>query len=277
MLAPAELQDCVVCGGTGWISAADADDRSVQRCECRLQARQQRQVERARIPRRYELCRLSNFETEYAGAHSTLGGARLKCERYVDEYPRLEYGLLFIGQPGVGKTHLAVGVLSALLDRYSISGRFVDYRDLLRDIQESYNPVSETSELQVLRPLLEADVLLLDDLGARRPSPWVFDTVTHILNDRYNRKRITLITTNFGDAPGAASEAGSSSPGAVDSSRMRSQQPLRARRSAPDGPATLKDRIGPALRSRLHEMCDVIRIKGKDARKLLKSASVPYR
>ncbi len=277
-MASAELQDCVLCGGTGWISSADADDRSVQRCECRLQARRQRQVERARIPRRYEHCRLSNFEAEYAGAHSTLGGAKLKCERYVEEYPRLEYGLLFIGQFGVGKTHLAVGVLSALLDRYSISGRFVDYRDLLRDIQESYNPVSETSELQVLRPLLEADVLLLDDLGARRPSPWVFDTVTHILNDRYNRKRMTLITTNFGDAPEAPSKAGSSSPAAADTSRVRSApQPLRARRAAPDGPATLEDRIGPALRSRLHEMCDVIRIKGEDARKLLKSAAVPYR
>ena len=267
-MASAELPDCTLCDGTGWTSSTDPGDRSVSRCECRAEARQQRQLTRAHIPRRYEHCRLSNFEAEYPGAHSSMGGAKLKCEKYVEEYLRLDYGLVFIGRPGVGKTHLAVSVLSALLDRYSINGRFVDYRDLLRDIQESYNPVSETSELQVLRPLLEADVLLLDDLGARRPSPWVFDTVTHILNDRYNRKRMTLITTNFGDPPGAADSMSSGTAGT-----RSAQPPIRDRRSAPDGPATLEDRIGPALRSRLHQMCDVIRIEGKDARKVLRNAS----
>lgn len=269
-----ELSDCALCDGTGWAPSTDAADRSVRRCECRAEARQQRLVTRARIPRRYEHCRLSNFEAEYSGAHSSMGGAKLKCEKYVEEYLRLDYGLVFIGRPGVGKTHLAVSVLSELLDRYPISGRFVDYRDLLRDIQESYNPVSETSELQVLRPLLDADVLLLDDLGARRPSPWVFDTVTHLLNDRYNRKRMTLITTNFGDPPGTTGEADSTSASITDATGMRStQSSLRGRRSAPDGPATLEDRIGPALRSRLHQMCDVIRIQGKDARKELRNAS----
>lgn len=273
-MASTDSPHCTLCDDTGWISSAEADDRSVQRCECRLEARQRRQVTRACIPRRYEHCRLSNFEAEYAGAHSSMGGAKLKCEKYVEEYLRLDYGLVFIGLPGVGKTHLAVAVLSALLDRYSISGRFVDYRDLLRDIQESYNPVSETSELQVLRPLLEADVLLLDDLGARRPSPWVFDTVTHLLNDRYNRKRMTLITTNFGDPPATASEAGTSRSGAADPNDARSaQSSRRSWRATPEGPASLEDRIGPALRSRLHQMCDVIRIHGKDARKELRNAS----
>ncbi len=272
-MAVTEPHDCGDCGGTGWISSAEPDDRSVRRCPCHLQARQVRQVAQARIPRRYEHCRLGNFEAEYPGANTSLGGAKLKCAKYVEEYPRLDYGLVFIGRPGVGKTHLAVGVLSALLDRYSIRGRFVDYRDLLRDIQESYNPVSETSELQVLRPLLEADVLLLDDLGARRPSPWVFDTVTHILNDRYNRKRMTLITTNFGDASAASGETASGGKGDGDHTTAPAQRSMRARRSTPDGPATLEDRIGPALRSRLHEMCDVIRIQGKDARKELRNAS----
>jgi len=128
-----------------------------------------------------------------------------------------------------------------LIDRYGINGIFVDFRDLLRDIQDSYNPVSETSELQVLRPLLAADVLLLDELGARRPTAWVRDTVTHIINDRYNREKITLITTNFSDKAG------------------------------PDG-ATLEDRIGDRLRSRLFEMCKLVEMAGGDYRKEIKSA-----
>ncbi len=272
-MASPRLHDCSDCGGTGWVTASEPDDRSVRRCPCHLQARQTRRVAHARIPRRYEHCRLDTFNAEGPGAHQTIEGAKLTCERYVDAFPSLEYGLLFIGEPGVGKTHLAVGVLSALLDRHSISGRFVDYRDLLRDIQESYNPVSETSELQVLRPLLEAEVLLLDDLGARRPSPWVFDTVTHILNDRYNRKRMTLITTNFGDAP-TTNELGSMDPGtAARSAATSAQLPKRGRRSPPEGPATLEDRIGRPLRSRLHEMCTVIRMQGADMRKGIRNRS----
>lgn len=233
--------DCERCGGTGWASPADDPSGPVVRCQCHLLARRERRFGLARIPSRYEHCTLSNFNADYPGAHPTLAGAHLKCERYVEAFEGLSHGLLFTGPVGVGKTHLAVAVLRALIDRYEIRGIFVDYRDLLRDIQDSYNPVSETSELQVLRPLLAADVLLLDELGARRPTAWVRDTVTHIINDRYNREKITLITTNFSDHAGA------------------------------DG-ATLEDRIGDRLRSRLYEMCKLVELAGTDYRREIKSA-----
>jgi len=52
------------------------------------------------------------------------------------------------------------------------TGLFYDYRELLKEIQGSYNPESQSTELGVLEPVLTADVLLLDDLGASKPSPW---------------------------------------------------------------------------------------------------------
>jgi len=131
--------------------------------------------------------------------------------------------------------------MRSLMQEHGARGLFVDYRDLLRDIQDSYNPVSESSELQLLRPLLRADVLLLDELGARRPSPWVYDTVTHLLNDRYNNERPTIITTNYDD-------------------------------DGPEG-ASLQDRIGERLRSRLYEMCDTVRMQGDDYRKLVRGVN----
>jgi DNA replication protein DnaC len=207
-----------------------------------VEARRDRLMAASRIPSRYEHCALSNFNPDYSGAHPSLAGVHLQCERYVEAFGRVNHGLIFSGPVGVGKTHLAVAVLRGLVETHGVHGIFADYRDLLREIQDSYNPVSETSELQVLRPLLAADVLLLDELGARRPTAWVRDTVTHIINDRYNREKITLITTNYGDQANA------------------------------DG-ITLEDRIGRRLRSRLFEMCKLVEVDGQDFRKGFKSAA----
>ena len=56
-----------------------------------------------------------------------------------------------------------------------------------------------TTEIEILRPVFEAEVLVLDELGASKPTEWVWDTVAHILNTRYNDKRTTIITTNYHD------------------------------------------------------------------------------
>lgn len=231
--------ECERCGGTGWAPTGDSGE--LTRCECFLEARRGRLLQYAGIPARYRHCSLSNFEVDFSGADPTLKLCREKCELFVDRFEESQHGLLFQGPVGVGKTHLAVAVLRALVQTHGVRSRFVDYRDLLRDIQDSYNPVSETSELEVLRPLLGADVLLLDELGARRPTDWVRDTVTHILNDRYNRRKVTLITTNYSDQP------------------------------ARDG-TSLEERIGDRLRSRLYEMCSPVLMYGKDFRREVKGA-----
>ena len=243
--------DCPQCGGTGWTSATGS--AGVQRCDCFNDARAGRRLERAGIPRRYRHCTLLNFETEFLDADPSLGGSVMKCQRYVEGFGDIEDGLLFVGKVGVGKTHLAIGVLRGLMERHGVSGLFVDYRDLLRDIQDSYNSVSETSELQVVRPLLQVDVLLLDELGARRPSAWVFDTVSHVLNDRYNNRRPTVITTNYLDGDDAEIAP-------PDGGKQRG------------GNATLQDRIGGRLRSRLFEMCIPVPMQGSDFRREMKRA-----
>jgi DNA replication protein DnaC len=159
----------------------------------------------------------------------------------------VEKGLLLVGDVGVGKTHLAVGIIRELMEQKGVDCLFVDYRELLKKIQNSYNASVQTTELEVLRPVFDAEVLVLDELGAVKPTEWVWDTVSLILNTRYNDKRTTIITTNFPNAPS-----------------LESQEITREQRAARK--ETLGDRIGERMRSRLQEMCQLVEMLGRDYR-----------
>jgi len=258
LLKPAS-QVCPLCGGTGWKTVAgggESRERRVTRCDCRLQARSQVLLAAARIPKRYEHCELSSYTTDFPGAHPSLARAHLVASRFVEEFdPRDGTGLLIIGNIGTGKTHLAVGITKELVLNKGIPCLFYDYRELLKEIQNSYNSTVQTTELDVLRPVFETDVLVLDELGAVKPTEWVWDTVSLILNTRYNNNRTTIITTNFEDQPAAGAN------GAVTSIRAATRA------------ETLGDRIGERMRSRLHEMCRVVKMDGEDFRQKCRSAS----
>src|SRR5581483_3090499 len=237
----------------GWKTVTAGANRKVTRCDCRVQARSQALLSAARIPKRYEHCELSEFDTHYEGSHPSQQKALLEVRAFVENYPVENTGLLLIGPIGVGKTHLAVGIMKELLLKKSIACLFYDYRELLKEIQNSYNDSVKATELDVLRPVFETEVLVLDELGAVKPTEWVWDTVSLILNTRYNDNRTTIITTNFQD--GTSAMAGSLSP--VKSASREE---------------TLGDRIGDRMRSRLHEMCRIVQLDGQDFRQKFRSA-----
>jgi len=257
--APADV--CPLCEGTGWKQVVApgtppaAGERRVTRCDCQIRARSQSVLVSARIPRRYEHCELANYDTDFPGAHPSLAEAHFVASNFAKKCdPRGDKGLLIIGKIGTGKTHLAVGIIKELILRRGISCLFYDYRELLKQIQNSYNAAVQTTELDVLRPVFETDVLVLDELGAVKPTEWVWDTVSLILNTRYNDNRTTIITTNFDDQPAAA--IGNMSPAKA---AVRGE--------------TLGDRIGERMRSRLHEMCRIVTLEGADFRQKFRSAS----
>jgi DNA replication protein DnaC len=129
-------------------------------------------------------------------------------------------------------------VLRRVVTRTSARGLFYDTRDLLRVIRSTYNPLVRTAEMDILRPVMTADLLVLDDLGAEKTSEWVEETMNLIVNTRYNERRPTIFTSNYEDNPDE---------------------------SEPD---TLKARIGFRIHSRLHEMCEFLEFDGADYRHL---------
>lgn len=232
-------ESCPACHGTGWEILKETN--VVRRCHCVQTDRTQALAEGSRIPARYGACTLESYDC----LDPSQKRAKAIVSHFVEQFPLVEEGLLFLGPCGVGKTHLAVALIKELLAK-SVPCLFYDFRDLLREIQSSYSSISKTSELEILQPILNIEVLVLDELGANKPSDWVRDTVTHIINSRYNEKKTTLFTSNFLDIP------------------------------TRPGEETLTDRIGVRLRSRLFEMARVVEISGKDYREYIKQAKYRF-
>lgn len=242
--------DCPACGGTGWKEVNKGGVAAVVRCGCANVERQGSLLERAGIPERFAEAGFENFSLRKKGnpiASQTLEPAAVALKGYAREYPLVpKPGLMLQGNPGVGKTHLACAALKILVER-GFECLFFDYQNLLDRIRAGYNPTAGTSEREAYTSVLEVEVLLLDDLGSHRVSDWVWDVVTSIINHRYNAKKALIVTTNL---PDEATGGRRTNPAAKDYNVKD----------------TLEDRIGPRARSRLYEMCKVVRIDAPDYR-----------
>lgn len=278
--------DCPTCHGSGWktvernaqgAQALSADKPGSSSsgepklvwavpCECTSGDRTERALAKARVPERYRHCDFENFETDneietaareqQATWNRSLAQAKLIVQRFAAEFPvGSEHGLLLMGPCGVGKTHLAVAALKEIVLR-GHSGLFYDYRELLKQIQDSYNAESQSTEMGVLEPVLKTEVLVLDDLGSSKPSLWALETVGHILNTRYNEKRVTVLTTNF-----------------LDTDTSPVPMPRVAGMRAPAIDDSLTERVGQRIRSRLYEMCRTVEISAPDYRKEIRNIS----
>jgi len=222
---------CSFCSGTTW---EFVPDKGVRPCRCRNEDQKLRLVKAANLPRLYDGCTLSNYKPVRGNASQLR--AFNHAYRLVENHPGDGRGLLLMGSCGVGKTHLAVAVLRELLDK-GVRCLFYDFGALLKAIQASYNPNMHTSELEILAPVFDAEALVLDELGASKPTEWVLDTMLQIIRARYNDRRLTIFTSNY-----------------LDERSGRESE-------------TLEDRIGVRLRSRLYQMCQTVAIDGDDYRR----------
>ena len=230
---------CSICNDTHWKSIEHDGMERVVRCDCWRDDLVSRLMSEARIPPRFARAELDNFEHDM----DTQRAAWRKAVAFVEAFPVVDRGLLLYGPHGVGKTHLSVGILKACVRTKGARGFFFETRELLRLVRDTYNRSVEETEMEVLKPLLYADLLVLDDLGAERTSEWVQETLGLVVNTRYNARRPTIFTSNLVDSPDNTD------------------------------PRSFIFQLGARTRSRLIEMCDWIEIQGVDVREVGPHAS----
>ena len=103
--------------------------------------------------------------------------------------------LLLEGTYGCGKTHLAAAVGNARLEKGDLV-LFITVPDLLDHLRSTFGPSSETGYDETFDRIRNAQLLMLDDLGAENASPWAQEKLFQLLNHRYSHRLPTVITTN---------------------------------------------------------------------------------
>jgi len=237
---------CAKCGGTGFIIIEHANISGAEPCDCRSQGRAARLQERSQIPPLYQKASFDNFVVpgvENPVARRELTTVLLAVKEFVRAFPHEKgpQGLLLIGEVGCGKTHLAVAALRQIIAK-GFEGLFYSYQELLDNIHKGYNPVSDASDRNAYLTAMETEVLLLDDIGAQRAHDWVEDTINAIVTYRCDNRKALIATTNAPDP---------------DANSVMIQ---RSGLDKPEYRRTLADYIGARARSRLFEMCTVIKM-----------------
>lgn len=237
--------DCESCQGTGRILEEDANGISlIHECRCADFNKKLKLFNQAGIPGKFVHEGLDNYDVT-STRHRSLKDALTRSRTFIKEFVQMKgqysQGLIFMGGPGLGKTHLAVSIIKELILKHGVECKFVDFFELLRDIRHGYG--EDISEGEFINPYVNVKVLVVDELAKGRNTDWEITILDHFISARYNDDdKVTLVTTNFNDKP------------TIDDSK----------KSAPS--YTLEEKIGPRIFSRLIEMCKKVRLEGKDFR-----------
>ncbi len=224
---------CEICNDIGWVKTKNG----VVKCQCKSSRLNEQIYNRMKIPKRYRSVSLNNFRFVPKYGHRKLKEI-IEEYLYSNDY-KLGKGLMFVGTPGVGKTHLAIAILKEFFLKKGIVGVFYDTRTLLFDLKATFDGSSSGREL--LDEVVNAPILVLDDLGSERLSDWARDILHYIIISRYNQMKPIIITSNID----------------LKSKEKDEDDVLQQ---------SLEDRMGTAIASRLSEMCKVVEVKGKDMR-----------
>jgi DNA replication protein DnaC len=237
---------CPQCRGTGFVADPGADRFAPRRrCSHLLLAEAVVRFDQAMLPARFAAAAATPFRHRDESQLVAMGAA---MDVLRDFDPEAENrGLVLYGPVGRGKTHLMAYLVRRLVFERRVRARFVEFSHLLSELKASFDRGTAAAEL--VDPLVEVDVLVIDELGKGRSTEWELTVIDELVSRRYNAGRAILATTNF-------------TPGAATGRRV-------ANNAMPEERVTLADRVGDRVYSRLTEVCSFVEMPGTDYRQAL--------
>jgi DNA replication protein DnaC len=234
---------CGVCKGSGYFFETDEFGyRLAIPCACTQLVQRARAFTDAQIPARYEAAEFGRIQVD-KGA-SDIVTAKRQAWRFAREYEPGASGILLYGTVGTGKTYLTVAILRYLILSRGVRARFTEFMHLLSDLRATFGDRGQAEV--VMRPLVDVPLLVIDELGKGRGSDWELSVLDELISKRYNARRTTVFTTNYG----------------IESSTQNTES---------SETESLRDRIGVRIHSRLMEMCDPVRLCGVDLRREMRN------
>lgn len=243
---------CESCQGTGKVFEENKSGLvRIRECQCADFNNKLKLFNQAGIPGKFVHEGLDNFEV---ARHRSLKDALTHSRNFIKEFVQMQgqysQGLIFMGEPGRGKTHLAVSIIKELILKHGVECKFVDFFELLKDIRHGYG--EDISETEFINPYVNVKVLVIDELAKGRNTDWELTVLDHFISSRYNDdNKVTLVTTNFTDNLNIGQEEKENKKSGLSSASSR---------------YTLEEQIGPRIFSRLMEMCKKVNLQGKDFR-----------
>jgi DNA replication protein DnaC len=104
--------------------------------------------------------------------------------------------LVFMGETGCGKTHLAAAIVNYRYEQGK-PALFIVVPDFLDHLRSTFNPESKVSYDRLFESVKTAPLLILDDFGEQSTNPWVKEKLYQLINYRYNSRLPTVITTRL--------------------------------------------------------------------------------
>lgn len=229
---------CKKCNDTGWVVQKKGETEIAQKCDCQEMDQFLSKCRKANIPQRFLTAKLEDYYPDKDSPSQAK--AKKIIEKFINDYPSVTEGLLLQGKTGIGKTRLLCTIATELVKKnMNIDIYYIDWNDLIREMRsgEEHGSRDFNAINQLIKRLYSVNLLLFDEIGASRMSPWVLDNIYYLFNKRYNSQKITVCATNYYDKS------------------IKNQE-------------TLIKRIGERIRSRLFEMTQIVEIGGKDLRRL---------
>lgn len=238
---PADLEvrwDCPSCKNTGWLEPEPVGDNMVRppkKCHCLVQEEIDDLYKAAGLtgPLREQTFDRFDLSVYPQGDREYMGKVMEHCRRFGQAVAqgRAAESLLLMGDVGRGKTYLSSAIANIVVGAHKtvVYFTFDEFMDLVRmhkfDDDEAYK--------EGLQRLMDADLIVLDDLGAEKVTDFVAQELFTIINHRMNRQLPMVVSTNL-------------------------------------TPGEITDTYGDRIASRLLNGFDAIMLRGDDVRRVLR-------